>query len=100
MSTYFVECYWPGVDEQELTNVVERLMTTPRDEESVAWITSILVLEDEIVLCVAQGPSADALRASAQRAGLPVERVVQCLQIVSPAAESGLEAQPPVEPTT
>ena len=94
MSTYFVECYWPGVDEQKLTSAVERLMTV-HNAESIAWINSILVPEDEIVLCVAQAPSAEALRASARRAGLPAERVVQCVQIGPQAGRSPLRARHP-----
>ena len=85
MATYFVECYWPGVDEHRLGEVVERLAATRRAD--VDWESSILIPEDEIVLCLANGPSADAVRSTAQRAGLPAERVVTCIQLQSSRKE-------------
>jgi Protein of unknown function (DUF4242) len=82
MSTYLVECYWPGVDELRLGEVVERLMVaSPGQRGDVGWVSSVLIPEDEIVLCLATGPSAEAIRATAQRAGLPAERVVPCVQV-------------------
>ena len=67
MTTYFVECYWPGVDELQLADAIDRLTdATPDRSDGVTWLSSILILEDEIVLCLATGPSADAVRASAQ----------------------------------
>jgi hypothetical protein len=77
MSTYFVECYWPNVDELRLGEVVERLAADERTD--VAWVSSILIPDDEIVLCLATGPSGEAVRATARRAGLPAERVVPCI---------------------
>jgi hypothetical protein len=79
MTTYFVECYWPNVDELRLGEVVDQL---ERDEQAnVAWLSSILIPHDEIVLCLATGPSPEAIRATARRAGLPAERVVACVPI-------------------
>jgi hypothetical protein len=40
-----------------------------------------LIPEDEIVFCVFEAPSADAVRTSADRAGLPAERIVTCVQL-------------------
>ncbi len=83
MTTYFVECYWPGVDEQLLTRAVERLASDrDRRTDAVAWLSSILFPDDEIVLCLAEGSSADAVRASAQAAALPTERIVPCVHVV------------------
>ena len=75
--TYVVECYWPGVDELQLTEAVERI---PRDDDA-SWMNSILIPDDEIVLCLVEAASADAVRASARRAGLPAERIVTCVQV-------------------
>jgi Protein of unknown function (DUF4242) len=79
VTTYFVECYWPGVDEPRLCEVIDRLAAKTRAD--VDWVGSILIPEDEIVLCLATGPSAQAIRATAHIAGLPAERVVTCVRV-------------------
>jgi hypothetical protein len=75
--TYVVECYWPGVNELQLTEAVERI---PPDDDA-SWMNSILIPADEIVLCLVEATSADAVSASARRAGLPAERIVTCVQV-------------------
>jgi Nickel responsive protein SCO4226-like len=82
MTTYLVECYWPGVDELQLRGAADGLTVSPPDRSNgVAWLSSILIPEDEIVLCLATGPSEEAVRETAQRAGLPAERVVSCVHV-------------------
>jgi hypothetical protein len=82
MTTYLVECYWPGVDEQLLTRVVGRLTSRPCRADAVCWLSSILIPDDEIVLHVAEASSADAVRSSAHAAALPNERIVSCVHVV------------------
>ena len=77
MTTYLVECYWPGVDERKLGSAVDRL----RRDDGVVWVSSILIPDDEIVICLATGPSSDSICAAARGAGLPAERVVSCIQV-------------------
>ena len=81
MTTYFVECYWPGVSRAKLTAAVDRL-----DDDQVRCLDTILVTADEIVLCVVEAPSETEIRIAASRAGLPQERVVECVQVASRAA--------------
>jgi hypothetical protein len=89
MTTYLVECYWPGVDQHTLDQTVERLSSTPRELRGrVEWVNAVLVPDDEIVLCLADGPSVEAVRTSAQRAGLPAERVVPCLHVIAQPTNS------------
>jgi hypothetical protein len=84
MTAYFVECYWPGVDEQLLMRAAERLARTQSGcPTGVSWLGSILIPEDEIVFHLANGLSAYAVRASAQRASVPTERIVKCVHVVS-----------------
>ena len=78
MTTYLVECYWPGVNESRFDLATERLATEWGG--SVTWIDSILIPEDEIVLCLVAAGSPEAVRESASRAGMPAERVVSCLR--------------------
>ena len=85
MNTYLVECYWPGVDEPQVVGAVERLTDGSSEPgNGVRWVRSILIPEDEIVLGLATGRSAATVRAYAQRAGLPAERAVPCVQIRQP----------------
>lgn len=82
MTTYLIECFWPGVNELQLGEVVEQLQAESTKERSgVAWMRFILVPDDEIVLCLATSPSAEAIRTASQRACLPAERIVTCVQV-------------------
>jgi hypothetical protein len=80
MTTYFVECFWPGVSETQLAAALDRLRN-----RRVRPLDTILVPADEIVLCVVEAESESAVRAAAGRAGLPSERVVECVQVVAGA---------------
>jgi len=51
MTTYFVECYWPGVSEAQVAAAVDRF-----DDQRVRCLETILVTADEIVLCVVEAP--------------------------------------------
>jgi hypothetical protein len=82
MTAYFVESYWPGVDERLLRRVGERLASGRSGQAgAVTWLISILVPEDEIVLCLAVGSSPEVIRASAQEAGMPTERIIRCVYV-------------------
>jgi len=82
--TYLVECYWPGVSERELAERVAHVSGA-----EVTHLDSILVRDDEIVLCVFEGPSADAVRDATQRAGLPLERVVESVRVAQSQPQEG-----------
>jgi hypothetical protein len=81
---YLVECFWPGVSEGRVSRAARRLAAVSTGGDAVVWVDSILVPDDEIVLCVFEGRSVEAVRASAVRAGLPAERVVSCVQMPTP----------------
>jgi hypothetical protein len=75
--TYLVECYWPGVD----SDAVQAAIARAGAEGEVQCVESILVPEDEIVLCVFEGPSADAVRDASLRSGFPSERVTPSVHL-------------------
>jgi uncharacterized protein DUF4242 len=75
--TYLVECYWPGVDGGDVAAALARAAS----ETEIRFVDSILVPEDEIVLCVFEGPSAAAVSDASRRSGLPSERVTRSVQI-------------------
>ena len=79
--TYLVECYWPGVDAGAVQAALAR---ADAEEEDVQCVDTILVPEDEIVLCLFKGPSAQAVRAATLRSGLPSERVTPSIHLHAP----------------
>jgi hypothetical protein len=79
--TYLVECYWPGVDAGAVKAALAR---ADAEEKDVQCIETILVPEDEIVLCLFTGPSAQAVRAATLRSGLPSERVTPSIHLHAP----------------
>ena len=85
MTTYLVECYWPGVAASDVAAALARA-TTDADAHCV---DSILVPEDEIVLCVFEGPSADVVLEASRRSGFPSERVTRSIHVLPPKVENG-----------
>jgi hypothetical protein len=79
--TFFAECYWPGVDQARLEAAVERLGPAQQPNVGVRWVDATLIPADEIVLCVFEAPSAGAVRATTDRAGMPSERILECIRL-------------------
>jgi HSP20 family molecular chaperone IbpA len=81
--SYLVECYWPGVNPENLAVTVERVRTTVsalrRRGGDVAFLGSILVPADETVFCLFDGMEAD-VRAVSEQARLPFERILESLR--------------------
>ena len=70
---YIAECFWPDVGEADLAALDRRVaQELPPD---VHYLGSILLREDEVVLCQFDGP-ADSVRAVAERAQIPFERIL------------------------
>jgi hypothetical protein len=73
------ECLLPGVTPE----IAERLADQVRSElarsmSPVSFIGSLLMPEDEVLLCLFAGPFAE-VRALSERAGLPFERILRCV---------------------
>ena len=81
---YLVECYWPGVTEQAVADAARRAVQAAaeirRQGHDVDFLTAILVPADETVFCLFEGHEA-AVRAASQRAGVPVERVLESVRV-------------------
>ena len=69
------ECYWPDVDETAVRAVDERIAACAA-ALNVRYLGSILLHEDEVVLCQFEG-TADAVRQVAACAGVPFERILE-----------------------
>jgi hypothetical protein len=74
---YLAECLWPGVRNVDLTAFDARAREAAGGQ--VRHVGSMLMPEDEVVFFVFHGPSAEAVRAVAERAELPFERIVESI---------------------
>jgi hypothetical protein len=75
---YAAKCYWPGVTQTELEHVsarATRAETRSRDD-GVAYLGSLLFSDDDLVLCLFEGPSRTAVKNASERAGIPCERLM------------------------
>ena len=80
-STRFIaECFWVGVKSDDLSALDGRVEACVAgmtgDGESVRYLGSMLMPEDEVVLCFFEG-SAATVRLAAQRAEVPFERILE-----------------------
>lgn len=79
-NSYLVECYWPGINDQELTTAARRIeaaATQLRCAGANVWfVGSILMPADETVFCLFHGNEPE-IRAVSLHASIPIERVVE-----------------------
>jgi len=79
-----VEGFVPAANGRELSGLVGRLEDEaggPAAPAGVRHIHSILVPGDEMCLCLVEGPSAEAVRVVAERAGIRVYRVTEAVVV-------------------
>ncbi|HSZ49101.1 MAG TPA: hypothetical protein VK823_27445 [Streptosporangiaceae bacterium] len=73
------ECLLPGMTTALAQSLGERLRTElARSATPVSFLGSLLMPEDEVLLCLFAGPLAE-VRALSERAGLPFERILRCV---------------------
>jgi hypothetical protein len=86
---YLAECYWPDVTESDLAALDQRAQAAA-DEESregneVHYLGSLLMRQDEVVLCQFTGAES-AVRRVAEQAAIPFERILAAAQSPWPQA--------------
>lgn len=54
------------------------------DEEGVQWLYSFLSKDKRKTYCLYEAESADAIRAAAQRAGIPADVIIEVSQTIRP----------------
>jgi hypothetical protein len=73
------ECLLPGITPAIANAMGDRICAElARSPSAVSFVGSLLMPEDEVLLCLFAGPPAD-VRALSERAGLPFERILSCL---------------------
>jgi hypothetical protein len=75
---YAAKCYWPGVSQTELEHLVGRgsRVDCAANPAEVTYVGSLLFADDELVLCLFEGPSRTAVKRTSERLGIPCERVM------------------------
>jgi hypothetical protein len=73
VTSFVAECYWPGVHEEDVRALDQRIAAALSDD--VRYLGSVLIREDEVVLCHFEG-TADAIRRVAEQARVPFERLL------------------------
>jgi hypothetical protein len=77
---FVAECYWPGAHQDDLPALDERVEACVAElaleGERVRYLGSMLMVEDEVVLCLFEGPVVIVQRA-AERAGIPFGRILR-----------------------
>ena len=77
---YLAECFWPGVHEFDLFALDERANASAAElsagGEVVRYVGSLLMREDEVVLCRFEGAEPAVPRA-AEQAAIPFERILE-----------------------
>jgi hypothetical protein len=72
-ASFVAECYWPDVREEDVRALDQRIAASLVDD--VRYLGSVLIREDEVVLCQFEG-APDAVHRVAKRAGVPYERLL------------------------
>jgi hypothetical protein len=77
--SFVAECFWPDVHISDLEALDKRVAAATaeltRERRCVRYLGSILLSEDEVVLCQFEGP-AETVREAAERARVPFERIL------------------------
>jgi hypothetical protein len=77
---YLAECFWPDVQESDLLTLdvraAESAARLSRQGEHVRYLGSLLMVDDEVVLCHFEGTE-NSVRRAAQDARIPYERIVK-----------------------
>ena len=97
---YAAKCYWPGVTTADLEQVAGRAASTGLDAGTgpVAYLGSLLFADDDLVLCLFQGPSRAAVIRASDRLGIPCERLMD-LAWLGPGRPIQDEAPPRAPPS-
>jgi hypothetical protein len=77
--SFVAECFWPGVRETDLHALDQRAAEKAAEAGGVVYLGSILMREDEVVLCHFHGPS-EAVTLAARKAEIPFSRILETAQ--------------------
>ena len=88
---FVVECFWPGVDAEAVRALDARAAASAGELTGtgtpVRYLGSLLMREDEVVLCLFEGAE-PAVRQAAERADVPFERILEASRSPWPIAHT------------
>ncbi len=87
---YAAKCYWPGVSESQLEQVAARATQdgSRSDRDGVRYLGALLFSDDDLVLCLFEGPSRATVKHASEHAGIPCERLMNSIW-VRPELDTG-----------
>lgn len=87
MPKYVVERHLPGFDESQLAAAAASAKKTTAQMASegipIRYLRSTFMPGENKCFCLFEGPSAEAVRQANERAGLPLERIVEAVHVAS-----------------
>ena len=89
--SFVAECYWPDVVDADLATLdrrIDQVIAELATGRAVRYLGSILLREDEVVLCQFEGPAA-RVRDVAERAEIPFERILATAHSPWPLSRNG-----------
>lgn len=87
-SEYVAECLWPDVAERDLQALDERVLGQAKRIGSVEYLGSMLMRQDEVVLCLFRGDLED-VRLLAAAAEIPYDRILETARSPWPLQTTG-----------
>jgi hypothetical protein len=82
---YTAKCFWPGVTEEDLLLAAGRA-GDPAARRRAVFRGALYLPRDELVLALYDASSTAIVKRASEDAGLPCERVIESVWVVSPAA--------------
>lgn len=75
---YAAKCYWPGVRRADLELAASRVaeMHGELAGRGLTYQGSLMFGDDDLVLCLFEGPSRAAVKRASDEIGIPCERVM------------------------
>jgi hypothetical protein len=82
--TFVVECYWPGITEEQVREALSRVAPPPVSggpANEVKSVGCILIPSDGMALFLFRGGSDDLVRDWSENAEVPFDRIVESIHI-------------------
>lgn len=80
---YAAKCYWPGVRQVDIETAAARFAQLRGEfaADGLNYRGTLMFGDDELVLCLFEGPSRNAVKRASEQGGIPCERVMDSVWI-------------------
>jgi hypothetical protein len=99
---YAAKCYWPGVTEGQVQQAAACAAAEAASgtASAIDYLGAILFPDDELVLCLFNAPTPPVVRRTAERAGIPCDRVMNSRWLPHPPRAIKASARGQQPPTS